>query len=153
MGALCLVHHLYMDAKHQIESLHLSVELHLHGDYTFGHMATFLAHANSSGALRELVITFDIQGAANEEDHHRLLVKLSDETDVTAINQVLTTRRYARLETVEIGLRVGHLEHRPVKSREALWMERVEAQLRAIQLKGILRRVCSNITAMDFQMS
>lgn len=132
------MHYLNVDAKHKIESLHLSVEPHLYGDYTFTWMATLLAYANSSGALRELVITFDIQGEAEEAVHQRLLAALSDEMDLTVLDKILATRRYAKVEAVEVALRVGHLESRLVKSREALWMERVEAQLRRTQRKGIL---------------
>ena len=129
-----------MGAKQYIESVHLSVEPHLYGDHTFGCMTILLGHANPSGALRlEFVITFDIQGAANREEHYRLLVTLSEESDVTTLDHILTTPRYAILETVEVTLGVGHFESRPVKWRETLWMEHIEVQLRAVQSKGIPR--------------
>ena len=127
-----------LDAEHKIEILHLSVEPHLYGDYSFGWIPTLLAYVNRNGALRELTITFDIQGKAEEASHQRLLTALSDSTDVTALGKVLATERYAALETVELALRVGFLESRSVKSREAIWMERVEGQLHDVCLKGIL---------------
>lgn len=122
----------------QIETLHMTVEPHLRGDYGFRRMSTLLSCINSSGALREVVITFDIQSETDEAAHQRLLAILSEETDLTALDVDLNTISYSKLESVEIVLRVGHLESRFVKSREVIWMERVEAQLRRTRLRGIL---------------
>lgn len=122
----------------QVESLHITVEPHPRGDYRFRRMTDLLFCLDLKGALRELLVTFDIQGETDEAAHQRLLVLLSDEIDLTALDEALKNKSYARLESVEIALRVGHLESRLVKSREAIWMERVEAQLRRMGLRGIL---------------
>ncbi|KAH9930307.1 uncharacterized protein B0H18DRAFT_994309 [Fomitopsis serialis] len=133
-----LVHYLNASTRHNLEALHLSIEPHLYGDYRCGWMVTFLSHFCSGSTVRELDITFDIQGETNATAHNLLLARLSDETDMSLLDRVLATRRYAGLENVEVVLRVGHLESRLVKSREALWVERVEGQLRNVRLRGIL---------------
>ncbi|KZT67364.1 hypothetical protein DAEQUDRAFT_397811 [Daedalea quercina L-15889] len=132
------VHYLHLGTTHKLEVLHLSVEPHLYGDYRFGWATTLLSYVSSSSAIRELVITFDIQGETDGRVHDSLLTKLSDETDMTLLDRVLASRRYARLENVEVILCVGHVESRLVKSREALWVERIETQLQEVRRKGIL---------------
>ena len=130
----------YLDVAipRQVQSLHITVEPHPLGDYGFRRITGLLSCLDLNGALRELVITFDIQGETDGAAHQRLLVLLSDEIDLTALDEVLKRKSYVKLESVEIALRVGHLESHLVKSREGLWMERVEGQLRRTRLRGIL---------------
>ncbi|TFY54016.1 hypothetical protein EVJ58_g9112 [Rhodofomes roseus] len=137
-ASFCVARYLDLDARH-LEILHLSVEPHLYGDYHFGWIATFLSQVCSGHAVRELDITFDIQGETDEIAHDLLLVRLSDEADLSGIDRVLASTRYAGLENVEVALRVGHVESRLIKSREALWAERVHVQLRSVESQGILR--------------
>ena len=128
----------YLDAAipHPVESLRITIEPHPRSDCKFRRMTDILSYINMTGTLRELVIIFDIQGETDEAAHQRLLVVLSDETDLMALDEIL--RSYAKLESVEIALRVGHLESRLVKSREAIWMERIETQMQGTRLRGIL---------------